>query len=184
MFKRCVVCEEKAIKGSEYCPNCIAAKTVIQRSAKQMMDLHGVPPAKGICVDCGVRQATQRDHRHYASPLKVEHVCIPCNQKRGAALDLRELIRAHRGLSAPNDYSQDIPQKLKIVKTEDDFIPSDLELYMDNVEKDFLTKAVKKTGGNLTAAAEVLGLTFRTLRYRLEKHNLNKASILPTNGRF
>jgi len=41
--------------------------------------------------------------------------------------------------------------------------------YLDNIEKQALLEALEQTGFNRTAAAKVLGLTFRTMRYRMER---------------
>ncbi|MCK5479517.1 MAG: helix-turn-helix domain-containing protein, partial [Gammaproteobacteria bacterium] len=43
---------------------------------------------------------------------------------------------------------------------------------MDNIEKDALIKALEQTRYNKTAAAKLLGITFRALRYRLKKLGL------------
>jgi transcriptional regulator with GAF, ATPase, and Fis domain len=42
------------------------------------------------------------------------------------------------------------------------------------VEKSLITQAMEQTGWNITRAAKLLGLSFRTLQYRLEKFNLKK----------
>ncbi len=47
-----------------------------------------------------------------------------------------------------------------------------LDTYMDNVEKEALLKALEQTRYNKTAAAKLLGITFRALRYRLKKLGL------------
>jgi two-component system response regulator PilR (NtrC family) len=47
-----------------------------------------------------------------------------------------------------------------------------LDTYMDNIEKDVLIKALEQTRYNKTAAARLLGITFRALRYRLKKLGL------------
>jgi two-component system response regulator PilR (NtrC family) len=47
-----------------------------------------------------------------------------------------------------------------------------LDTYMDNIEKDALLKALEQTRYNKTAAARLLGITFRALRYRLKKLGL------------
>ena len=44
-----------------------------------------------------------------------------------------------------------------------------LQDYLDAVEKKALQAALAKTGHNKTAAARLLGVTFRSLRYRLER---------------
>lgn len=41
--------------------------------------------------------------------------------------------------------------------------------YLDRVERQALLEALEQTGFNRTAAAKLLGLTFRTMRYRMER---------------
>jgi two-component system response regulator PilR (NtrC family) len=48
--------------------------------------------------------------------------------------------------------------------------------YLENVEKKAIIQALNKTNNNKTAAAKLLGVTFRTLRYRLAKLGLSKES--------
>ncbi len=45
-------------------------------------------------------------------------------------------------------------------------------LKLDQLEKQLIKEALKKTNGNKTSAAKLLGLTRDTFRYRIEKHNL------------
>ncbi len=47
-----------------------------------------------------------------------------------------------------------------------------LDAEMDRLEKSMLLKALEKTGGNKTEAAKLLNITFRSMRYRLEKHGI------------
>jgi len=44
-----------------------------------------------------------------------------------------------------------------------------LPKYLDQVEREALVEALEQTGFNRTAAAKLLGLTFRTMRYRMER---------------
>jgi len=44
-----------------------------------------------------------------------------------------------------------------------------LPAYLDRVERDAIQAALAKTGFNRTAAARLLGVTFRTLRYRMQR---------------
>jgi two-component system response regulator PilR (NtrC family) len=53
-----------------------------------------------------------------------------------------------------------------------DGVPPDLTAYLDTVESAALRAALRKTGGNRTAAAQLLGLTFRQLRYRMQRLGL------------
>ncbi|MEX0731066.1 MAG: sigma-54 dependent transcriptional regulator [Aquisalimonadaceae bacterium] len=44
-----------------------------------------------------------------------------------------------------------------------------LEDYLEDIERTVVTKALEKTGNNKTAAAQLLGISFRALRYKLKK---------------
>lgn len=46
--------------------------------------------------------------------------------------------------------------------------------YLEDIEKRAIMKALEKTNYNKTAAAKLLGISFRTLRYRLSKLGLSK----------
>jgi two-component system, NtrC family, response regulator PilR len=49
---------------------------------------------------------------------------------------------------------------------------SPLEDHLEDIERDAILKALKQTNNNKTAAAKVLGMTFRALRYRIKKLGL------------
>ena len=66
--------------------------------------------------------------------------------------------------------SHDNPAKAAAQKVSAGDVP--LDTYMDNIEKDALIKALEQTRYNKTAAAKLLGITFRALRYRLKKLDL------------
>lgn len=51
-----------------------------------------------------------------------------------------------------------------------------LEDYLDSVEKTFLQQALARSGGVKKRAAELLGLTFRSFRYRLAKFGMDDES--------
>jgi len=53
-----------------------------------------------------------------------------------------------------------------------DGVPPDLAAYLDAAESAALRAALRKTGGNRTAAAQLLGLTFRQFRYRMQRLGL------------
>ena len=46
---------------------------------------------------------------------------------------------------------------------------SDLDSWMSSMEQQLIDEALERTGGNVTKAAEQLGISFRSLRYRLKK---------------
>ena len=45
----------------------------------------------------------------------------------------------------------------------------DLEKVLEDFERGIIIKALERTRGNRTEAARLLGVTFRSLRYRLSK---------------
>ncbi len=49
----------------------------------------------------------------------------------------------------------------------------DLEMTLDNIEKSMLLGALSKTDGMINKAAKLLNLSFRSMRYRVKKHNIN-----------
>jgi len=48
----------------------------------------------------------------------------------------------------------------------------DLAEHLASVEREFIRKALAATGGNLTRAAKLLGMTFRAIRYKVQKYDL------------
>ena len=49
----------------------------------------------------------------------------------------------------------------------------DVGLSLEEVEKRLLIQAMEKSGGVIAKAARLLGLTYRTMQYRLDKHGIN-----------
>lgn len=61
-----------------------------------------------------------------------------------------------------------LPVSVEIIGEEGIFLDAE----MDRLEKALLLKALDKTAGNRTEAAKLLNITFRSMRYRLEKHGI------------
>jgi two-component system, NtrC family, response regulator PilR len=49
----------------------------------------------------------------------------------------------------------------------------DLQAYLDTLEKRLLVQALEKCGGVKKKAAALLGMTFRSFRYRLAKFGMD-----------
>jgi two-component system, NtrC family, response regulator PilR len=77
--------------------------------------------------------------------------------------DLPERLHATRKAPVPED--DDIGHFL-----DEDF---NLERYMEGVERRFLVEALERAGGNKTVAARILGVSFRSVRYKLDKYGLS-----------
>ncbi len=54
-----------------------------------------------------------------------------------------------------------------------DGIPESLPDYLDQLEREAIVRALEKTRYNRTAAARLLGITFRALRYRMQRLEIN-----------
>ena len=53
-----------------------------------------------------------------------------------------------------------------------DVLPSNLPAYLEAVERDIITRALAQTNYNRTQAAQLLGISFRQLRYQMQKLNI------------
>ena len=47
-----------------------------------------------------------------------------------------------------------------------------LDSYLERIDREILANALERTQGNKKKAAELVGLSFRQLRYRLSKHGI------------
>jgi two-component system response regulator PilR (NtrC family) len=81
--------------------------------------------------------------------------------ERAFALCLGEVIEERDLLLVPVEHNQSDNESLSSKYPLPD--------YLDRVEKQALLEALEQTGFNRTAAAKLLGLTFRTMRYRMER---------------
>ncbi len=54
----------------------------------------------------------------------------------------------------------------------------DLEAYLAQLEKDYIIKALQRTSGNQTRAAEILNMPVRSLRHLLDKHKIRHTASL------
>jgi two-component system response regulator PilR (NtrC family) len=57
--------------------------------------------------------------------------------------------------------------------SEDD-LPSSLPDHLDEVERQLILRALAKTRFNRTQAAELLGISFRQLRYRMQRLSIHE----------
>ncbi len=94
--------------------------------------------------------------------------------ERAATLCEDEKITAD-DIQLPNDTFSNTSDEDDIVSNDLSSITLDkdqLEEYLEDKEKQAITAALEKTRWNKTAAAKLLGISFRQLRYRLKKLNL------------
>ena len=70
----------------------------------------------------------------------------------------------------PSEQLQEASINHNSVEISEDF---SLEKHLEAIEIEAIEKALKETRWNKTAAAKKLGMSFRSLRYRLKKLGLN-----------
>lgn len=91
-------------------------------------------------------------------------------------IDIQQLQPApHRGVHKVEQHDLMQSKALPIVMpNKAQNIPEEgLEQYLEKVEKEVLLSALNQTHWNRTLAAKKLGMTFRSLRYRLKKFGLD-----------
>ncbi len=89
------------------------------------------------------------------------------------SIDLTHLAPPLRGSSvSPQIVTKQLNQT-PTVQAHPKFPMEGLERYLENIEKDILLNALNMTHWNRTLAAKKLGMTFRSLRYRLKKFGLD-----------
>ena len=50
-------------------------------------------------------------------------------------------------------------------------------IVLEDLEQDFIRQALERSGGRIKEAAELLGLTYKTLQYRLKKHDIDRHAV-------
>lgn len=90
-------------------------------------------------------------------------------------IDLTHLAPPLRGSSVNSQIAtkQVNDTSTAIAQTRPKLPMEGLERYLENIEKDLLLNALDMTHWNRTLAAKKLGMTFRSLRYRLKKFGLD-----------
>jgi two-component system response regulator PilR (NtrC family) len=119
---------------------------------------------------------------HYPFPGNVRE--LENILERAVTLAVGEVLVAS-DLGLPHDQSEDVLEPELLVSTPVaptvdatpafvmlDGVPSSLHAYLDAIEREVLTAALRKTQHNRTAAAQLLGISFRQIRYRMQRLGL------------
>ncbi|MDZ7938254.1 MAG: sigma-54 dependent transcriptional regulator [Rhodoferax sp.] len=76
-------------------------------------------------------------------------------------------------LSTPESVATSTVVPLPPARRQGDLIPSDLQAYLDAIERDMLVRALDDARFNRTLAAQRLGLSLRQMRYRIARLNID-----------
>ncbi len=90
--------------------------------------------------------------------------------ERAVVLETGQLIRV---ASLPEEIFRAPSDSPSLIPSMDHSGPIDLEETLDNIEKNMLLGALSQTDGMINKAAKLLNLSFRSMRYRVKKHNIN-----------
>ena len=88
-------------------------------------------------------------------------------------------VSAQPGVGLPSTNPAEISGSLP-ASDRPDFAPTipeggiDLERYLLEVERGYIMQALERTDWNMTEAAKLLGMTFRSIRYRVSKLNIER----------
>ena len=82
--------------------------------------------------------------------------------------------RGHQGEARQHAFEPRLQLPQEDIEHEGDgnFSSESLDDYLERVERSAIEQALAKTNQNKTAAAKLLGISFRALRYKLEKLGL------------
>ncbi|HYP28882.1 MAG TPA: sigma-54 dependent transcriptional regulator [Blastocatellia bacterium] len=93
--------------------------------------------------------------------------------ERAVALEPTNVILPER---MPERILKYKPRNVTDVDLPDEGI--DLEAYLAQLEKDYIIRALQRTAGNQTRAAEILNMSVRSLRHLLDKHKIRQTASL------
>lgn len=85
-----------------------------------------------------------------------------------AARSVKDAIQQAQLLPAP------VVEPPSVAKLADDNLPLSLPDHLDDVERAIIRRALAKTQFNRTQAAELLGISFRQLRYRMQRLSIHE----------
>jgi len=69
----------------------------------------------------------------------------------------------------------DLPEKLRVREPQPgDIILPPGGIVLEDLEQELIRQALERSGGRIKEAAELLGLTYKTLQYRMKKHDIER----------
>jgi len=142
------------------------------RSMREDIPLIANNILKKICHDSG-RPACHLDKE--ALSILINHD-FPGNVRELENILERTLALCAENTIGRHELQLKVKEPQKPVSAETSIASHGLPLqdYLDRLEKDSITNALEQTRYNRTAAAKILGITVRSMRYRMERLGLNE----------
>jgi len=104
----------------------------------------------------------------------LENYAYPGNVRQLESAIERAILLCENNQITLEDLPPEMSQASKPVSANDLFKLPPEGVNFEDVERSLITQAMDRTDNNITKSAKMLGLTFRTLQYRLEKFGFKK----------
>ncbi len=103
-----------------------------------------------------------------------ENYSYPGNVRQLESALERAILLCENNTIAPDDLPPEMLQGTTYASADELFkLPAE-GVNFEDVERSLITQAMERTDNNITKSAKLLGLTFRTLQYRLEKFGIKR----------
>lgn len=144
---------------------------VIQLKMPSLKDMREDIP---ILINVILQRLSQQDHKTSYVFIDKEAIEALCQYDfPGNVRELENILERARALSSQSGITRNdlqlIPPQSSVGYSSVPNAKWPLQDYLDKIEKEAILEALDKTRFNRTAAAKLLGITFRALRYRMER---------------
>ena len=104
----------------------------------------------------------------------LENYSYPGNVRQLESAIERAILLCENDTITTEDLPPEMTQASKPVSTDELFQLPPEGVNFEDVERSLIMQAMERTDNNITKSAKLLGLTFRTLQYRLEKFGIKR----------
>ncbi len=104
----------------------------------------------------------------------LEDYSYPGNVRQLESALERAILLCENNTITVDDLPPEMTQSSKPASADELFKLPPEGVNFEDVEKSLITQAMERTDNNITKSAKLLGLTFRTLQYRLEKFGIKR----------
>lgn len=104
----------------------------------------------------------------------LENYSYPGNVRQLESAIERAILLCENDTITTEDLPPEMIQGTKMVSTDELFQLPPEGVNFEDVERSLIMQAMERTDNNITKSAKMLGLTFRTLQYRLEKFGIKR----------
>jgi len=154
----------EVLKGYSFPGNVRELENILERALAFSND--GVISAEDLALKGGSLPAP--------APMPVAAPAAPASPAAGPAAIPAASAPAAPGITAEAPAMDAAPAREPAMPPLPvfDVLPSNLPAYLEAVERDIITRALAQTNYNRTQAAQLLGISFRQLRYQMQKLNI------------